>query len=78
MIPMLLVISLIVFLGLRATGIDPITYMVSMEVQAQSPEIVEQLYREQLESIYRSAQQRAGLSHTEQIKSVKGSCTSNV
>lgn len=29
MIPMLLVISLIVFLGLRATGIDPITYMVS-------------------------------------------------
>ena len=43
MIPMLLVISLIVFLGLRATGIDPITYMVSMEVQAQSPEIVEQL-----------------------------------
>lgn len=34
MIPMLLVISLIVFLGLRATGIDPITYMVSMEVQA--------------------------------------------
>ena len=43
MIPMLLVISLIVFLGLRATGVDPITYMVSMEVQAQSPEIVEQL-----------------------------------
>ena len=43
MIPMLLVISLIVFLGLRATGIDPITYMVSMEVQAQSPELVEQL-----------------------------------
>ena len=34
MIPMLLIISLIVFLGLRATGIDPITYMVSMEVQA--------------------------------------------
>ena len=33
MIPMLLVISLIVFLGLRATGIDPITYMASMEVQ---------------------------------------------
>ena len=43
MIPMLLIISLIVFLGLRATGIDPITYMVSMEVQAQSPELVEQL-----------------------------------
>ena len=43
MIPMLLVISLIVFLGLRATGIDPTTYMVSMEVQAQSPELVEQL-----------------------------------
>ncbi len=43
MIPMLLVISLIVFLGLRATGVDPITYMVSMEVQAQSPELVEEL-----------------------------------
>ena len=46
MIPMLLVISLIVFLGLRATGIDPITYMVSMEVQAQDPELVEQLREE--------------------------------
>lgn len=46
MIPMLLVISLIVFFGLRATGIDPITYMVSMEVQAQSPEIVAQLRQE--------------------------------
>ncbi|MGO5023865.1 ABC transporter permease [Lawsonibacter sp. LCP25S3_G6] len=43
MIPMLLVISLIVFLGLRATGVDPITYMVSMEVQAQSPELVAEL-----------------------------------
>ena len=43
MIPMLLVVSLIVFLGLRATGVDPITYMVSMEVQAQSPELVEEL-----------------------------------
>ena len=46
MIPMLLVISLIVFIGLRSTGIDPLTYMVSMEVQAQSPELVEQLREE--------------------------------
>lgn len=43
MIPMLLVISLVVFLGLRATGVDPLTYMVSMEVQAQSPELVAEL-----------------------------------
>lgn len=43
MIPMLLVISLVVFLGLRSTGIDPITFMVPPEVQSQSPEIVEQL-----------------------------------
>lgn len=43
MIPMLLVISLAVFLGLRSTGIDPITFMVPPEVQSQSPEIVEQL-----------------------------------
>ena len=43
MIPMLLVISLAVFLGLRSTGIDPITFMVPPEVQSQSPEIVAQL-----------------------------------
>ena len=43
MIPMLLIISLIVFLGLRVSGIVPIIYMVSMEVQAHSPELVEQL-----------------------------------
>ena len=43
MIPMLLVISLIVFVGLRSTGIDPITFMVPPEVQSQSPEIVDQL-----------------------------------
>lgn len=43
MIPMLIVISLVVFLGLRSTGIDPITFMVPPEVQSQSPEIVEQL-----------------------------------
>lgn len=43
MVPMLLVISLVVFLGLRSTGIDPITFMVPPEVQSQSPEIVEQL-----------------------------------
>lgn len=46
MIPMLLVISLVVFLGLRSTGIDPITFMVPPEVQSQSPEIVEQLREE--------------------------------
>ena len=43
MIPMLLVISLVVFMGLRSTGVDPITFMVPPEVQSQSPEIVEQL-----------------------------------
>ena len=43
MIPMLLLISLLVFVGLRSTGVDPITFMVSPEVQSQSPEIVEQL-----------------------------------
>ncbi len=43
MIPMLMVISLVVFLGLRSTGIDPITFMVPPEVQSQSPEIVAQL-----------------------------------
>ena len=43
MIPMLVVISLVVFLGLRSTGIDPLTFMVPPEVQSQSPEIVEQL-----------------------------------
>ena len=43
MIPMLLVISLVVFLGLRSTGIDPITFMVPPEVISQQPELVEQL-----------------------------------
>lgn len=43
MIPMLIVISLVVFLGLRSTGIDPLNFMVPPEVQSQSPEIVEQL-----------------------------------
>ena len=46
MIPMLLVISLIVFVGLRSTGIDPITFMVPPEGQSQSPEIVDQLREE--------------------------------
>ena len=46
MIPMLLVISLVVFLGLRSTGIDPITFMVPPEVQSQNPEMVEQLREE--------------------------------
>ena len=43
MVPMLLVISLVVFLGLRSTGIDPITFMVPPEVISQQPELVEQL-----------------------------------
>lgn len=43
MIPMLLVISLIVFFGLQATGIDPINFMLSPEQLSASPEVVEQL-----------------------------------
>lgn len=46
MIPMLLIISLVVFIGLRSTGIDPITFMVSPELQSQNPEMVEQLREE--------------------------------
>lgn len=46
MIPMLLVISLVVFLGLRSTGVDPITFMVPPEIQSQNPEMVEQLREE--------------------------------
>ena len=43
MIPMLLVISLIVFFGLQATGIDPINFLLSPEQLSASPEVVEQL-----------------------------------
>ncbi len=46
MIPMLLVISLIVFVGLRSTGIDPITFMVPPEVLSQNPELRDQLEEE--------------------------------
>ena len=46
MIPMLLVISLIVFFGLQATGIDPINFMLSPEQLSASPEVVEQLREE--------------------------------
>lgn len=46
MIPMLLVISLVVFVGLRSTGIDPITFMVPPEVISQQPEMVDQLREE--------------------------------
>lgn len=46
MIPMLLIISLVVFIGLRSTGVDPITFMVSPEIQSQNPELVEQLREE--------------------------------
>ena len=46
MIPMLLVISLIVFFGLQTTGIDPINFMLSPEQLSASPEVVEQLREE--------------------------------
>lgn len=46
MIPMLLIISLLVFVGLNSTGVDPITFMVSPELQSQNPELVEQLREE--------------------------------
>lgn len=46
MIPMLLVISMVVYFGLRSTGIDPITFMVPPEVISQNPEMVEQLREE--------------------------------
>ena len=46
MIPMLLIISLVVFLGLRSTEIDPITFMISPEIQSQNPELVEQMREE--------------------------------
>lgn len=46
MIPMLLIISLVVFIGLRSTGIDPITFMVPPEIISQNPELVEQLREE--------------------------------
>lgn len=43
MIPMLLVISIIVFFGLQATGIDPINFMVSPEVLSANADNVEAL-----------------------------------
>ncbi len=43
MIPMLLVISFIVYMGLRATGVDPINFLVSPDVIAANPENVEAL-----------------------------------
>ena len=46
MIPMLLIISLVVFLGLRSTDVDPITFMISPEIQSQNPELVEQMREE--------------------------------
>lgn len=42
-IPMLLVISLIVYMGLRSTGVDPINFLVSPDVIAANPENVEAL-----------------------------------
>ncbi|MCD8055014.1 MAG: ABC transporter permease [Lachnospiraceae bacterium] len=43
MIPMLLVISFIVYMGLRATGVDPINFLVSPEVLSANAENVEAL-----------------------------------
>lgn len=43
MIPMLLIISIIVFCGLQLTGIDPINFMVSPEMISANPEQVEAL-----------------------------------
>lgn len=40
-IPILLIISFIIFCGLRATGIDPINFMVSPEMIASNPEKIE-------------------------------------
>lgn len=40
-IPILLIISFIIFCGLRATGIDPINFMVSPEMISSNPEKIE-------------------------------------
>ncbi len=46
MIPMLVVISLIVYLGLKSTGVDPISSMIPPEVISQNPELAEQMREE--------------------------------
>ena len=46
MIPMLLLISFIVFAGLQATGIDPINYMITPDMAANAENI--ELLRESL------------------------------
>lgn len=43
MIPMLLVISFIVYMGLRSTNVDPINFLVSPDVIAANPENIEAL-----------------------------------
>ena len=43
MIPMLLIISFIVYYGLQLTGIDPINFMVSPEMLSSNKENVEAL-----------------------------------
>ena len=43
MIPMLLLISFIVYFGLQTTGIDPINFMVSPEMLSANKENVEAL-----------------------------------
>ena len=42
-IPMLLIISIIVYMGLRSTGVDPINFLVSPDVIAANPENIEAL-----------------------------------
>ncbi|MCF2661567.1 ABC transporter permease [Pseudoflavonifractor phocaeensis] len=43
MIPMLLIISFIVYMGLRSTGVDPINFLVSPDVIAANPDNIEAL-----------------------------------
>lgn len=43
MIPMLLVISFLIYFGMRASGVDPINFMVTPEVLSQNKENVEAL-----------------------------------
>lgn len=42
-IPMLLIISIIVYMGLRSTGVDPINFLVSPDVIAANPDNIEAL-----------------------------------
>ena len=52
MIPMLLVISALIFFGIKATGVDPINFLVSPDMAANT-EILDALMR-----IYRETAQK--------------------